>query len=150
MSTAGKVEWMLALILGGMFIYTGWVKLAGNGPQLFLEDVRSFHLLGDPWAAWLAISLPILELVAGAAVLTGLARRGGTLLLTLLLLAFLAALVSAWVRGIDIKCGCFGKSEHTAVIWELILRDVALLGLAWGIWGCRKQGCVSARKLKLP
>jgi putative oxidoreductase len=40
-------------------------------PISFLDDVRSFDLLGDPWAAWVAMGLPWLEILAGLAVMSG-------------------------------------------------------------------------------
>jgi len=35
----------------------------------FIEE--DFDLLGDPWAAWLAMGLPWLEIFAGLAVMSG-------------------------------------------------------------------------------
>ena len=40
---------------------------------------------------------------------------------------FLAAIGSAWWRGLDIACGCFGKDEISTDFRTLILRDLALL-----------------------
>ena len=40
---------------------------------------------------------------------------------------FLAAVGSAWWRGLDIACGCFGKDNAPADFPMLILRDTALL-----------------------
>jgi uncharacterized membrane protein YphA (DoxX/SURF4 family) len=122
-----KLLLVLHWLFGGVFIYAGIVK-AWN-PQLFLDDVRSFQLLGDPWAACLAMGLPWLEIFAGIAVITGLWRPGGLLVLNGALIAFLGAIGIAWYRGIDIRCGCFGASMATSNYLELIARDVALLAL---------------------
>ncbi len=118
---------ILALLFGGVFIFAGVMKV--RDPHLFLMDVRSFDLLPDPYAAWLALSLPWLEIIAGLAVITGIARRGGLLLLNLCLIAFFIAILSAWWRGISIQCGCFGASEATAEYTELFIRDGILLAL---------------------
>ena len=125
-----KLLLVLHLAFGGVFLYAGVVK--AWEPQIFLDDVRSFQLLGDPWAAWLAMGLPWLEIFAGLAVITGLFRPGGLLVLNGALLAFLGAIGIAWHRGIDIRCGCFGASMATSNYLELILRDMALLVL--GLW----------------
>ena len=121
---------LLHLVFGGVFVYAGVLK-AWN-PQTFLDDVRSFDLLGDPWAAWLAMGLPWLEIFAGLAVITGVLRRGGLLVLNGALLGFLGAIALSWYRGIDIRCGCFGSAEASSNYLELILRDVLLLAL--GLW----------------
>lgn len=125
------VHRVLAFAFGGVFIYAGVLK-AWN-PTLFLADVRSFQLLPDPLAAWLALALPWMEILAGAAVITGLARQGGLLLLNLALVAFFIAIASAWWRGIDIQCGCFGGGKDAAANYTwLFIRDLLLLaaGLA--------------------
>ncbi len=124
----------LHLLFGGVFVYAGAVK--AWDPAAFLLDIRSFELLPDPWAAWLAMSLPWLEIFAGLAVMTGLLRAGGLLLLNACLLGFLAAILIAWARGLDIRCGCFGSGGSSEYV-ELLVRDLALLGL--GLWLARKQ-----------
>lgn len=124
----------LHLLFGGVFVYAGAVK--AWDPAAFLLDIRSFELLPDPWAAWLAMSLPWLEIFAGLAVMTGLLRAGGLLLLNACLLGFLAAILIAWARGLDIRCGCFGSGGSSEYV-ELVVRDLALLGL--GLWLARRQ-----------
>ena len=118
---------LLHLLLGGVFLYAGALKALN--PMTFLDDVRSFDLLTDPYAAWLALFLPWLEIVSGIAVITGLLRKGALLVLNGSLLVFLVAIGISWYRGIDIQCGCFGSSDATSNYQELILRDLALLGL---------------------
>lgn len=114
-----------------MFIWAGWLKV--QDPTLFLISVRSFRMLPDPYAAWLALGLPWLEIFAGLAVVTGVMRRGGLLLLNLSLVVFGVALVTALVRGLDVECGCFGgKGGGTTHIWEVLVRDVVLLAV--GVW----------------
>jgi hypothetical protein len=43
---------------------------------------------------------------------------------------FLIALSSAWVRGLDIRCGCFGKDEVSTNYPMLLTRDALLLAAA--------------------
>lgn len=119
------------LIFGGVFVYAGVMK-AWN-PMVFLDDVRSFALLPDPYAAMLAMFLPWLEIFAGLAVIAGVLRKAGLVVLNLSLLLFLGAIVIAWIRGTDIRCGCFGgSSDATSSYIELIIRDLVLLAL--GCW----------------
>jgi hypothetical protein len=111
-----------------------------SDPAQFLVSVRSFHLLPDPFAAWMALALPWLEIFAGLAVLTGWLRRGGLLLLNASLVIFGIALISAWVRRIDIDCGCFGTGHGATNIGHALLRDaVLLLAGGWLWWIGRKR-----------
>lgn len=101
--------------------------------MVFLDDIRSFEILPDPYAGLLALFLPWLEIFAGLAVISGVFRRGGMLLLNVSLVIFLAAIIVSWWRGIDIRCGCFGSSGGaTSNYIELIVRDLFLLAL--GLW----------------
>ena len=117
------------LVLGGTFVWAGALK--AMDPAAFLMDVRSFHLLGDPWAAWLAMGLPWLEILCGLAVISGVLLDGAALMLAGMLVAFLGVIGISWLRGLDISCGCFGKSEGAVSSYvELVVRDVALLAVA--------------------
>ena len=124
---------LLHFFFGGVFVYAGILKVMD--PLSFLDDIRSFDLLGDPWAAWLAMGLPWLEILAGLAVMSGVLRSGGLLILDGSLVIFLAAISLSWWSGIDIRCGCFGHADATSNYYDLILRDLLLLiagvVLAW-------------------
>ncbi|MFZ4765945.1 MAG: MauE/DoxX family redox-associated membrane protein [Roseimicrobium sp.] len=117
-----------AWIFGAVFVWSGWLKV--QDPALFLVNIRSFRMLPDPFAAWLALTLPWLEIFAGLAVLTGWLRRGGVLLLNAALVVFAIALLTAWARGLNIECGCFGSAK-SATILEALVRDAVLLALGW-------------------
>ena len=123
---------ILHLFFGGLFLYAGAMKALE--PMVFLDDVRSFALLPDPYAAMLAMFLPWLEILAGLAVITGLGRRGGLLILNASLLVFLVAIAIAWFQGTDIRCGCFGGDTEASAsnYLELIIRDFTLL--ICGLW----------------
>lgn len=124
-----SIRRLLCLIFGSVFVYAGLLKAAD--PMTFLDDIRSFQLLPDPFAAWLALGLPWLEIFAGLAVITGVLRAGGLLTLNLLLLIFLAAILISWTRGLDLSCGCFGGDTAASDYPTLIVRDLALLALGF-------------------
>jgi uncharacterized membrane protein YphA (DoxX/SURF4 family) len=128
------------VVLAGVFLYAGVLKALN--PQEFLLDVRSFQMLRDPWAAWLALGLPWLEIFCGLALLLGGWTRGACLVLGGLLLVFAAAFIQAWARGIDVTCGCFGKTENKTNFVQSLAIDGGLLVLtgfvAWA-WGRRDR-----------
>ncbi len=72
----------------------------------------------------------------------------------LLLVAFIVGIASAWARGLQIECGCFGGGGGPAVNasaaypWELA-RDVGLLAAsAWLVW--RPRTPLSVDRYLLP
>lgn len=127
----GIIALMLRMALGALFVWTGWVKV--QDPTEFLFSIRSFHLLPDPWAAWVAMGLPWLEIAAGAALVTGLLVEGGLAVIAGMLAVFLWAIIYSWQRGLDINCGCFGGDGGTSDYNDLIRRDVVLLSLSIGL-----------------
>lgn len=129
---------ILCLLFGAVFVYAGVLKAAS--PLTFLDDVRSFQLLPDPFAAWLALGLPWFEIFAGLAVASGFFRAGGLLGLNVLLLIFLAAILLSWARGLDLSCGCFGGSVEASDYTVLIVRDLILLALGWVCWRLTRPG----------
>jgi len=78
----------------------------------FLSGVLDYQLLPDGVAIALAAVLPYVQLAAGVALLAvPSCRRAALLVCALLFLGFLTAQASAFHRGLDISCGCFGASE---------------------------------------
>ena len=130
---------LLRLAFGGLFVYAGGVKLLDPlGLVSFTDDIRAFHILPDPWVGWLAMTLPWFEIFCGIAVIVGPLRQGGLVLLNLCLLVFLGALISAWVRGLDVSCGCFGHADAHASLLEMILRDLGLLVVGFWLLACSR------------
>jgi putative oxidoreductase len=115
----------LRLGLGALFIYTGAGKAAD--PMSFLMNVRSFQILPDPYAAWVAMGLPWLEILAGLALVSGVLVEGGLSCIAGMLGVFLWAFIHSWQRGLDVNCGCFGKQDAATDYTQAILQDALLL-----------------------
>src|SRR6266404_9888757 len=111
-SAAMKIFWrILAVIVGGVFVYAGVVKVLD--PVQFGLDIDNFKIL--PWfvSVRLAFYLPWLEIFCVLTLIVRVLQRGGLLILTLLVLVFIGATTAAKARGLDITCGCFGHaSQH--------------------------------------
>jgi putative oxidoreductase len=125
-------EWMQAagwigrLVAGGVFVYAGGLKLLD--PTAFAQDIGNYQAF--PWWTWnlAAAVVPMVEILAGLALISGIKRRAGAIVLGSLTIAFLGLIASVIVRGIDLNCGCFGDAaEASAVGWPLFFRDLALL-----------------------
>lgn len=118
----------LAVLVGLLFIYTGAIKI--SDPIGFAGDIENYHLV--PWAigAPLAFYLPWLELFCGIALIVRRLRAGAIVVLSALMLIFIAAGIAAKARGIDISCGCFGHaSDQLSFAWHLVLDFVILAAL---------------------
>jgi len=130
--TRNSVCRIVAVIVGGIFIYAGVIKVMD--PVGFARDIDNYHML--PWAVAIRVAfyLPWLEVFCGLAVLCGLFYRGGLLILNALISIFIIASIIAKARGLDITCGCFGRAgKNLSFAWHLSL-DLVLLAAAAYLW----------------
>src|SRR5438270_13814164 len=126
------VRLLVAVIIGGLFVYAGAVKVID--PAAFARDIDNYKML--PWhpAVWAALYLPWLEILCGLALITRVLFRGAVFIVTALMTIFLVAGVVAKARGLDITCGCFGHaSQSLSFAWHLAV-DFALLGGLLLLW----------------
>lgn len=125
------VVFVLSLVFGALFIWTGIGKV--KDPVSFAEAIRNYRIVGDPIAPALAHFLPWLEIFAGLGILWERTRQGAAALLTLLLVGFTLGIVSAWIRGLDITCGCFGSEEPMNYPVK-VAQNVALAAIGGWVW----------------
>ncbi len=123
---------IVALIVGGIFIYAGVIK--GMDPVGFANDIDNYKILPWPLTVRLAFYLPWLEILCGLAVILGLLYRGGLLVLTVLISIFIIASVIAKARGLDITCGCFGHASKYLSFFGHLALDFVLLALLVALW----------------
>ena len=84
------------------------------------------------------------ELAAGLALALGVAARGAALVLSGLLGVFIGALSQALLRGIDLRCGCFGGGGPAT--WGTVARDGLMLGV-YASWVLPDHGVEELRAL---
>ena len=141
-SAARWVSTAARLVLGGVFIVAGALKVID--PQSSVAAVRAYELLPASMESIVGWGLPFAEIALGLLLLAGIATRAVAAATAILLLVFIFAVASAWVRGLSIDCGCFGGGGEvapgqTAYGTELV-RDVGLLLLAlWLVWQPRSR-----------
>ena len=123
---------IVALIVGGIFIYAGVIK--GMDPVGFANDIDNYKILPWPLTVRLAFYLPWLEILCGLAVILGLLYRGGLLILTMLISIFIIASVIAKARGLDITCGCFGHASKYLSFFGHLALDFVLLAVLGALW----------------
>ena len=120
------IRLVLALIVGGAFIYAGWIGL--SEPLVLADNVASFRILPNFAVVPFALSMPIFEITAGVLMIIGLFRRPAALGLTIMTGIFCIAIASALARGLVIDCGCFGSSSPSRWrMWFDLGRDILLV-----------------------
>jgi len=130
------------LIRLGLSLVFAWAAIGKiMDPRAFLDAVNSYHLLAAPAAAIVAVWLPCLELTLAIALWSGKFSRSAACMLALLCVVFLGALLQAWLRGINVTCGCFGDPSVVQGIGYLgyLGRDVFLAGSAIALWEMERR-----------
>ena len=121
------IQWLgFALRIGAaaVWIIAGAAKIPQMGSFQIL--VERYGILPDVLAGPFAFILPFLEIGIGLYLAAGFLVRGTALVGTLLFAAFLTAQASAWARGIQLDCGCFGAILQASVGPLTIFRDFCL------------------------
>jgi uncharacterized membrane protein YphA (DoxX/SURF4 family) len=135
-STAVLVRDVVGLLarfgLAGVWLVSGYLKAVD--PRTTVVAVRGYQIFPESLVVPFASVLPYLEIALGLLLLVGLATRLAAVLSAVVLVAFIAGVISAAARGLSIDCGCFGgggdvAAGQTAYVQE-ILRDLGFLALA--------------------
>lgn len=117
------------LVTGGVWIVAGLLKVPD--PAGSVRAVRAYDLLPESIVPTVGYVLPILEVVVGLCLVLGLLTRAMAVVSALLFMAFIIGIASAWARGLEIDCGCFGGGGELAGASAKypgeIARDVGLL-----------------------
>jgi putative oxidoreductase len=119
----------LDFLIGGIFVYAGILKALD--PIRFANDIENYHLV--PWTIGvrLAFYLPWLEIICGLALILRRLNAGALSVIFALTLVFIGAIVSARMRGLDIRCGCFGHAiDNLGFAWHLVLNLAILTATA--------------------
>jgi uncharacterized membrane protein YphA (DoxX/SURF4 family) len=134
---------ILALLVGGLFIFSGLVKV--NDPvgtaikleeyfDVFSYDISGFFHLFIPLALGIAFFITILEVVLGVALIVSFFRKATlyTLLAMILFFTFLT-FYSAYFNKVT-DCGCFGDAIKLTP-WQSFYKDIILLvAIAILVW----------------
>jgi uncharacterized membrane protein YphA (DoxX/SURF4 family) len=125
---------LAGIAVGGVFIWASLDKIAR--PDRFADIVHDYDMLPLLFLNAFALMMPWAEIVAGAALILGVWRRGAGLLATALTVSFMVAIAQAEIRGLEIECGCFDVSgmSGTEASWGLFLRDIPLLLGSMLVW----------------
>jgi uncharacterized membrane protein YphA (DoxX/SURF4 family) len=115
------------LVLTGTFVMAALPKI--KDPVAFATSVNAFQVIDPLLSNWVALLLPWFELVIGIGILMPQIRSSSSILIAVLLMIFIGLHLSAWMRGLEISCGCFGTEsaqKSTNYLW-LITRNTILL-----------------------
>jgi len=99
------LPFLLRVLLGALLLWAAVSKLAN--PREFLESLDDYKLpLSHSLLQYAAIALPWVEFLCGLLLVANVWTKPALALSAALFFAFALATGQAWVRGVDLACGC--------------------------------------------
>jgi uncharacterized membrane protein YphA (DoxX/SURF4 family) len=142
LTSAKYQQWLtlvFRLILGGVLLVAGALKV--SDPYSSATSVRAYQILPVDLANFLGFVLPFAEVAIGIFLIVGIWVRLNALAGGALMVMFIIAIGQAWIRGISLDCGCFGKGglleTDELPVWNYtieIARDIVLAVFAFYIY----------------
>jgi len=125
---------VLRVLMGAWFVYAGGLKIFVAGLDRFVVDIENYRLVSGQLASVVGYTIPWFEVVGGLCFMLGILRKGACWVMFGLVLAFTISVGSAWLRGLDISCGCLGGSEKISYWRKAIEFAVYFAALGWIAW----------------
>lgn len=122
-----RLPLILRLLLAAVFLYAAYTKLRQPW-LLFAMSIDAYQLLPEWAVLTLGRTIPWLELALGLLLLTGIGVRHAAAGASVLLAAFFAVMLQAYIKGMGIDCGCFGLGEKISSL--TLTRDGLLLAIS--------------------
>ncbi len=125
------IKWTYLLLrigFGSLLIYASIYKI--GSPFEFAEAVENYRIFGTDLSLWTAVFIPYLEAIIGFALLSGLWSETVVLLNAVLMFLFLILVIQAYIRGLDIRCGCFFAEGESRIGLLKIFENVLFVVLS--------------------
>jgi uncharacterized membrane protein YphA (DoxX/SURF4 family) len=118
---------IVRIAFAGLFVYGGVTKLFD--PKAFAATISAYDLMPEALLPVFAVGLPLIETIAGLALV--LDRVWGLHLIKGLLALFVFVLGYGILGDLNVDCGCFGAEEldKQAGLREAFYRDLILIGV---------------------
>jgi uncharacterized membrane protein YphA (DoxX/SURF4 family) len=117
---------LIRVFIGGLLVVASLDKIIA--PDAFVVSILNYKVIATPLAILTATFLPWLELVCGLGLILGLYSRASLMIILTLLVVFTVLVSSAFLRGLDISCGCFSQDPNVSKIgFQKILENCGLI-----------------------
>ena len=127
------VALVLRLGLAAVWLVSGGTKIVDLSQSV--SSVAAYKLFPYWLSTVIGSAQPIIEVLLGVALLIGIATRVMAAASAVLFLVYIGGIISVWVRGLRIDCGCFSSggaldaSQGTTYGLDIV-RDVGFVLLA--------------------
>jgi putative oxidoreductase len=132
-----NIFFLVRIILGIVFLISSYSKL--KDPIGFVQAIENYKIFGALLSRWGAIFIPALEFILAILLITGRWMKETFIITAALFTIFDVMIIQAYLRGLDISCGCFGSSHSPIDIWKFVENGIftalAITGLIYYLPG---------------
>ena len=118
-------KWIFRLLrfgLGGLLVFASLGKI--SHPYEFAVIVENYRILGGGLYSWIAIWIPYLELIVGLLLMIGIWLDATSIINAGLMFIFLILVTQAYIRRLDIYCGCFTVEKSGPIGLIKVLENI--------------------------
>jgi len=116
MNSLFKQQWIVLtarFILGVILIWASIYKIVD--PSAFSKIIHNYHVFPVGVENIIALVVPWLELILGLCLIFGVFLDGVSILSIAIFIFFILILSQAYIRGIDLHCGCFSSDTSSKI-----------------------------------
>ena len=117
--------WILRLGLGFILIFASYDKILH--PHQFALIVENYQVTGTELSRWIAVWLPYVEFITGVLLIFGIWLDAAILSTFVMMLLFFFVVMQAYLRGLDIHCGCFSVEGENNLTFSKLLENLLLV-----------------------
>lgn len=121
-------QWIFRLLrfgFGGILVYAALNKIPH--PYEFASIIENYRVFGEGLSRWIAVWIPYLELIVGLLLIIGIWLDAASLINAGLMFIFLVLVTQAYIRHLDIDCGCFSVEKSEPIESIKILENIGYL-----------------------
>jgi uncharacterized membrane protein YphA (DoxX/SURF4 family) len=104
---------IVRLVLGILFLWAAFYKL--NAPAEFAQSLENYKVFDERISRFIAVFIPFLEVILGIFLIFGIWLKETFILTVLLYIIFDIMIFQAYLRDLDISCGCFSSSSSSPI-----------------------------------
>lgn len=131
---AGMVTWLLRILVGGVFVFSGFAKAIDPWGTLYKFDAYLASMSIDIWPNLELVgvfALCVVEFLTGVFLIFGCFRRSSAILAAVIMAVMLPLTLWIAISNPVSDCGCFGDAfiiSNWATFWKNVVLAVAI---AW-------------------
>jgi putative oxidoreductase len=141
-----NILFLVRIVLGIVFLISSYTKL--KDPMGFAQAIENYKIFGAFLSRWGAIFIPVLEFILAIFLITGIWIKETFITTTALYIIFDVMIFQAYLRGLDISCGCFGTSHSPIDIWKFLENGIFTALAITGLIFCLPGNLNSSLKIK--